>query len=174
MSQVGLNLTDCFDGFPVGKRCLIHDRDPLHTAQFTNTLAAADVRCIKLPPESPNLNAYAERVVRSIKSECLDRMNFFGGKHLQCMVHEYVEHYHAEPNHQGIETASSRRRRSRHKMTARSCHDRASAECQSTTTDLPREGVIRIVWPSPPHDQSCRPNRPSKAAVYRLGELSGR
>ena len=102
MSQVARNLTDCFDGFLVGKRYLIHDRDPLYTAHFTRTLSAAGVRCVKLPPKSPNLNAYAERFVRSIKSECLDRMIFFGGKHLRCVVNEYVEHYHIERNHQGI------------------------------------------------------------------------
>ncbi len=102
MVQVGRNLTDCVDGFLNGKRYLIHDRDPLYTAQFTETLATCGVRCVKLPPKSPNLNAFAERFVRSIKSECLDRMIFFGGKHLRCVVKEYVEHYHAERNHQGI------------------------------------------------------------------------
>ncbi len=102
MNQVARNLTDCFDGFLVGKRYLIHDRDPLYTAQFVETLAAASVCCVKLPAKSPNLNAYAERWVRSIKSECLDRMIFFGGKHLRCVVNEYVAHYHAERNHQGI------------------------------------------------------------------------
>jgi len=102
MNQVARNLTDCFDGFLVGKRYLIHDRDPLYTAQFTDTLAAVGVRCIKLPPKSPNLNAYAERWVKSIKSECLDRMIFFGEKHLRYVVDEYVGHYHTERNHQGI------------------------------------------------------------------------
>lgn len=100
--QVVRNLTDCVSGFLLGKRYLIHDRDPLYTAQFTKTLAATGVRCVKLPPKSPNLNAYAERFVRSIKSECLDRMIFFGGKHLRYAIHEYVAHYHAERNHQGI------------------------------------------------------------------------
>ncbi len=102
MNQVARNLTDGFDGFLVGKRYLIHDRGTLYTAQFAETLAAAGVRCVKLPPKSPNLNAYAERFVRSIKSECLDRTIFFGGKHLRCVVDEFVEHYHAERNHQGI------------------------------------------------------------------------
>ena len=102
MAQVARNLTDCFDGFLFGKRYLIHDRDPLYTAKFRNTLAATGVRCVKLPPRSPNLNAYAERFVRSIKSECLNRMIFLGGKHLRYVVNEYVEHYHAERNHQGI------------------------------------------------------------------------
>ncbi len=103
MNQVARNLTDCLDGFLVGKRYLIHDRDPLYTSQFTMTLAAAGVRCVKLPPKSPNLNAYAERYVRSIKSECLDRMIFFGEKHLRHVVTEYVAHYHVERNHQGID-----------------------------------------------------------------------
>ncbi len=49
MSQIERNLTDCFDGFLNGKRYLIHDRDPLYTAQFTETLAACGVRCVKLP-----------------------------------------------------------------------------------------------------------------------------
>ncbi len=102
MVQVARNLTDCVDGFLLGKRYLIHDRDPLYTAHFTKTLTAAGVRCVKLPAKSPNLNAYAERFVRSIKSECLDRMIFFGGKHLRYVINEYVEHYHAERNHQGI------------------------------------------------------------------------
>lgn len=102
MVQVARNLTDCCAGFLNGKRYLIHDRDPLYTAQFTSTLAAAGVRCVKLPPKSPNLNAYAERYVRSIKSECLDRMILFGGRHLRYVINEYVEHYHVERNHQGI------------------------------------------------------------------------
>ena len=102
MVQIARNRTDCFAGFLNGKRYLIHDRDPLYTAQFTKTLAAAGVRCVKLPPKSPNLNAYAERFVRSIKSECLDRMIFFGGEHLRWVVNEYMAHYHAERNHQGL------------------------------------------------------------------------
>ena len=61
-----------------------------------DSLATAGILCVKLPPKSPNLNAFAERFVRSIKSECLDRMIFFGGKHLRCVVNEYVENYHAE------------------------------------------------------------------------------
>ena len=51
---------------------------------------------------SPNLNAYAERFVRSIKDECLDRMIFVGQESLRRAVAEYVEHYHSERN-QGLE-----------------------------------------------------------------------
>ena len=102
MKQIARNLTDCFDGFLIGKRYLIHDRDPLYTSAFTSVLKSTGIRCIKLPPKSPNLNAYAERFVRSIKYECLNRMIFFGEKHLRFTINQYVEHYHTERNHQGI------------------------------------------------------------------------
>jgi putative transposase len=52
---------------------------------------------------SPNLNAYAERFVRSIKDECLNRMIFIGQASLHRAITQYVEHYHAERNHQGLE-----------------------------------------------------------------------
>ncbi len=54
-----------------------------------------------LPPRSPNLNAFAERFVRSIKEECLDRMIFFGEASFQRAVTEYIDHYHLERPHQG-------------------------------------------------------------------------
>ncbi len=60
---------------------------------------------VRLPPRSPDLNAYAERFVRSIKSECLDRLIIIGERHLRTAISEYVEHYHAERNHQGLENA---------------------------------------------------------------------
>ena len=61
MSQIGRNLTDAVDGLLVGKRYLIHDRDPLFTEEFLSMLADAGVKSVKLPPRSPNLNAHAER-----------------------------------------------------------------------------------------------------------------
>jgi putative transposase len=60
---------------------------------------------VKLPPKSPNLNAFAERFVKSIKSECLERMIIFGEPMLRHLVREYLAHYHAERNHQGIGNA---------------------------------------------------------------------
>ena len=74
MSQIARNLTDAEEGILRGKRYLIHDRDPLFTAEFLNMIADAGVESVKLPPRSPNLNAYAERFVRSIKESCLERM----------------------------------------------------------------------------------------------------
>jgi hypothetical protein len=63
----------------------------------------AGIEPMPLPPRSPNLNAFAERFVRSIKEECLDCMIFFGEPSLQHAVTQYVEHYHAERPHQGKE-----------------------------------------------------------------------
>ena len=80
MSQIARNLTDSEDGILIGRRYLIHDRDPLFTAEFLSMIGDAGVESVKLPPRSPNLNAYAERFVRSIKESCLDRMIFFGGQ----------------------------------------------------------------------------------------------
>lgn len=102
MSQIARNLTDCNSGFLQGSRYLIHDRDPLFTRAFAATLQTSGVHPVRLPSRSPNLNAYAERFVRSIKSECLAEVIPLGEAHLRRTVREYVEHYHHERNHQGI------------------------------------------------------------------------
>ena len=102
MRQIARNLTDSEEGFLLRSRYLIHDRDPLFTKVFCETLENAGVRPVRLPSRSPNLNAYAERFVRSIKSECLAQVIPIGEGHLRRVVREYVEHYHAERNHQGI------------------------------------------------------------------------
>ena len=61
------------------------------------------MKVLKLPPRSPNLNAFAERFVLSIKSECLDRMIPLGESHLRHAIAEYMRHYHQERNHQGLD-----------------------------------------------------------------------
>lgn len=102
MSQVARNLIDCEDGFLLGSRYLIHDRDPLFTQQFGSILRSAGVGPVRLPSRSPNLNAYAERFVRSVKSECVAQVIPLGERHLRRVVSEYVDHYHLERNHQGL------------------------------------------------------------------------
>jgi len=102
MSQIARNLTAADEGILSGKRYLIHDRDPLFTDEFLNMLADTGVKSVRLPPNSPNLNAYAERFVRSIKESCLERMIFFGEGSLRKAIHEFVAHYHTERNHQGL------------------------------------------------------------------------
>jgi len=103
MAQIARNVTDDVEGFLKGKRYLIHDRDPLYTQEFLNMLAEASIQSVKLPPRSPNLNAYAERFVRSIKESCLDQMIFFGEDSLRNGIREFLAHYHLERNHQGLE-----------------------------------------------------------------------
>jgi len=103
MKQIARNLTDNIDGFLSGTRYLIHDRDPLFTDEFRELLRTAGVKCLKLPAHSPNLNAFAERLVLSIKSECLDKLVLLGELHLRLAVAEFVEHYHLERHHQGRE-----------------------------------------------------------------------
>jgi transposase InsO family protein len=102
MAQMARNLTDAVDGFLKDSTKLIVDRDPLYTAQFRELLRFANVELLRLPARSPNLNAYAERFVRSIKSECLRKVIPLGEAHLRKLVDEYVEHYHEERNHQGL------------------------------------------------------------------------
>jgi putative transposase len=103
MQQCGRQLTDPFDGFLVGKRYLIHDRDTKFTQAFDALLKATGVEPILLPPRSPNLNAHCERFVRSIKEEALEQMIMLGERALYHAIHQFLAHYHAERNHQGLD-----------------------------------------------------------------------
>jgi transposase InsO family protein len=103
MNQIARNLTDVESGFLNGARYLIHDRDPLFTESFQRLLKPSGVETLKLPARSPNLNAYAERFVLSVKSECLAKIIPLGERHLRKAVNEYTEHYHLERNHQGLD-----------------------------------------------------------------------
>lgn len=80
-------------------RFLIHDRDPLFTSEFLGLLEEAGIQSVKLSPRSPNLNAHAERFVRTIKASYLDRTIFFSEAALR---HSVRAHYHLERNHQGL------------------------------------------------------------------------
>ncbi len=83
VTQMARNLTDCEDGLLLGCRYLLHDRDPLFTQAFRATLKSSGVYPVKLPSRSPNMNAYAERFVRSIKSECTAQVIPLGECHLR-------------------------------------------------------------------------------------------
>jgi putative transposase len=102
MSQIARNLTDAEQGTLTGKRYLLHDRDPLFTAEFLKMIADAKVESVKLLPRSPNLNAHAERFVRSIKESCLERLIFFGEASFRTAVQNFVAYYHGERDHQGL------------------------------------------------------------------------
>jgi putative transposase len=102
MLQQARNLTDPDHGILKGKQFLIHDRDPLFTKKFKQTLKGAGIRALKMPKQSPNLNAFSERFVQTVKNECTDKMIFFGEKHLRHVLSEFVTHYHEERPHQGL------------------------------------------------------------------------
>src|ERR1017187_8356761 len=102
MKQVARNLIDPLAGFLRGTRWLIHDRASLFSEQFRELLRPPPVEGLRLPARSPNLNAYAERFVRTIRQECLDRMIFFGEASLRRAVEEFVAHYNQERNHQSL------------------------------------------------------------------------
>ena len=101
--QCGRQLTDPVDGFLAVKRFLLHDRDPLFTEMFRETFAATGVETVRLPPKSPNLNAFAERFVQ-YQGICLNRLILVGDASLRRAVREFVAHYHQERNHQGLAT----------------------------------------------------------------------
>jgi putative transposase len=101
MAQVSRNVTMEAWSFLSPGQYLIHDRDTKFCAVFQQIIDEAGVERVVLPPRSPNLNAYAERWVRSIKEECLARVILFGEAALSRTLHQYVEYYHYERNHQG-------------------------------------------------------------------------
>jgi putative transposase len=103
MKQVARNLTDVDDGFLLGKTFLIMDRDTKYTEEFRNYLDREGMKPVRCPVRAPNCNAFAERFVRSIKEECLDRIILFGEASLRRALREYVKHYHGERNHQGVD-----------------------------------------------------------------------
>jgi putative transposase len=105
MAQAARRLTDAVDGFLADHRILICDRDGKWTDGFHRIVEGAGVRIVLTPVQAPNANAYAERFVRSIREECLDRLILFGERPLRRALDEFVAHYHGERNHQGLGNA---------------------------------------------------------------------
>ena len=102
MEQIARNLTDGLDGFLNECRYLIHDRSSLFTAQWSLILESAGVKSVRLPPSSPNLNAFAERFVRTARESCLDQVMLIGEGSLRRVIGELMAHYHRERNHQSL------------------------------------------------------------------------
>jgi transposase InsO family protein len=102
MKQAARSLTDSVDGFLLGTRYLLMDRDTKFSAAFRSILDGAGVKAVRLPARSPDLNSHIERFMRSLKEECLDRMIFFGEASLRKATTEFLAHFHRERNHQGL------------------------------------------------------------------------
>ena len=88
-------------GILEGCRYLIHDRDTKFTDSFRAIVKSSHVDPLKLPARSPNLNAYAERWVKSVKEEALSKLILFGEASVRRALSEYLVHFHRERNHQG-------------------------------------------------------------------------
>jgi putative transposase len=101
MIQVARNVTMEAWGYLSPGQYLIHDRDGKYCSAFQHIIDAAGITRVPLSPRSPNLNAYAEQWVRSVKEECLSRLILFEEASLWHALQEYVEHDHHERNHQG-------------------------------------------------------------------------
>jgi putative transposase len=101
MVQIARNVTMVDWCFLTPGQYLIHDRDGKFCPALQQAISAAGVKPVLLPARSPNLNAYSERWVRSVKEECLARLILFGEAALYRTLNEYIEHYHHERNHQG-------------------------------------------------------------------------
>jgi putative transposase len=102
MLQVARNLSDAEEGFLHGTRYLLMDRDAKFSEAFRVILEQARVKAVRLPPRSPSLSPNLERFMRSVKDECLHRQIFFGEAALLKAVREFVLHFQAERNHQGL------------------------------------------------------------------------
>jgi len=102
VQQIARNLTDCYDGFLRDSRYVLVDRDANFLA-FCGVIEGSETKAVVTPPHSPNLNANLERYMRSVKSECLNRMIFFGERSLRRALTQFEAHYHGERNHQGLD-----------------------------------------------------------------------
>jgi len=101
MTQIARNVTFVDEGFLSSSRYLLHDRDTKFCSAFVKTIESVGVKSVKLPARSPNLNAFAERWVRSVKEECLSRLILLGEESLRRALLQYQAHHHGERPHQG-------------------------------------------------------------------------
>ena len=101
MKQIARNVTMDEWGFLDNCSYLIHDRDTKYCQSFRKIIESGNVKTLRLPTRSPNLNAFSERWVKSVKNECLSKLILFGETSLRRVLREYLVHYHAERNHQG-------------------------------------------------------------------------
>ena len=102
MKQIARNISDHEEGFLKNKKYLVHDRDTLYTKEFDGIIESSGTKIIKMPPYAPDMNAYSERFVQTLKFECLNKMVFTSQKQLEYTVSEFITYYHRERPHCGL------------------------------------------------------------------------
>ena len=100
ISQQFRNLSVVNEELP---RYLIHDRDRKYTVHADSLLEGAGTKVIRLPARSPDLNGYAERWIRSLRQECLDRVIILNEAHLHWVLAEYVRYHNQRRPHQSLQ-----------------------------------------------------------------------
>ena len=101
-AQVARNMCDMWDGFLLGKKYLIHDRDSLFNKQFDAVFESIGITIKKLPPFTPQMNARMENFIRALKTECLDKMIFSSAAQLRYAVNQYLEYWNHYRPHAGL------------------------------------------------------------------------
>jgi putative transposase len=115
-------------------RFLIHDRDSKFTASFDEVFCSEGIRVVHTPVRAPQANAYAERFVRTIRTECLDWLLILGRRHLEHVLRTYVSHYNRERPHRGLRSNRPKRHGSDHPTAGMSTAATASAASYTSTT----------------------------------------
>ena len=103
VTQTARNFASDLDDTGHRFRFLIRDRDTKFTASFDAVFASTGIEAIKTPVRSPRANAYAERFVRTIRTECLDQLLIFSRGHLEAVVAEYLHHYNEARPHRSLD-----------------------------------------------------------------------
>jgi len=137
VAQAARNLLMDLAGQTSGFRVLIRDRDANFTAAFDAVFAAAGIRVLRIPPRAPRANAYAERWVRTVRSECLDWLLIRNAAHLHRVLTIYLEHYNTARPHRGLDLQTPVDGPRAPRMMAARSNESTSSAGSSTNTNAP-------------------------------------
>jgi transposase InsO family protein len=102
-AQIARNLTEAREGRDEPIHYLVHDRDKRFCPVFDEVFRAEGIEILRPPRRAPKANAYAERFIRTLRTECFDRVLLLGERHLRSVLKTYVEHYNYERSHRGLD-----------------------------------------------------------------------
>jgi putative transposase len=100
-AQIARNLSEARENRANQIKYLVHDRDKRFCAVFDEVFRAEGINILRTPWRAPRANAYAERFIRTVRTECLDRLFIMNERHLSSVLATYVEHYNTERPHRG-------------------------------------------------------------------------